>query len=141
MRAAHAQVSFADLEFIRQGVELEPTLKAVATFLDQHGAIVDRVRRDLLRGLKQPRTGRAGLTPQQVLRALILMRVKNWDYRELRERIADGVPPGGTSMPSMRRILIVSPAVRISCSSSTRAAGVWPPTSRTAPGPRFTSVR
>jgi hypothetical protein len=30
------------------------------------------------------------LTPQQVLRSLILMRVKNWDYRELRERIADG---------------------------------------------------
>src|SRR6266851_4050155 len=31
-----------------------------------------------------------GLTPQQVLRSLVLMRVKNWDYRELRERIADG---------------------------------------------------
>jgi hypothetical protein len=31
------------------------------------------------------------LTPQQVLRSLILMRVKNWDYRELRERIADGL--------------------------------------------------
>jgi len=30
------------------------------------------------------------LTPQQVLRSLVLMRVKNWDYRELRERIADG---------------------------------------------------
>src|SRR5216684_4396863 len=31
-----------------------------------------------------------GLTSQQVLRSLVLMRVKNWDYRELRERIADG---------------------------------------------------
>jgi transposase, IS5 family len=41
-----------------------------------------------LRGL---RVGRKGLTPQQVLRSLILMRVKNWDYRELRERIADGL--------------------------------------------------
>jgi hypothetical protein len=30
------------------------------------------------------------LSPQQVLRSLILMRVKNWDYRELRERLADG---------------------------------------------------
>jgi IS5 family transposase len=30
------------------------------------------------------------LTPAQTLRSLILMRVKNWDYRELRERIADG---------------------------------------------------
>jgi hypothetical protein len=26
-----------------------------------------------------------------VLRALVLMRLKNWDYRELRERIADGI--------------------------------------------------
>jgi transposase, IS5 family len=30
------------------------------------------------------------LSPSQVLRSLLLMRVKNWDYRELRERIADG---------------------------------------------------
>jgi IS5 family transposase len=90
MRATRAQVSFADLEFIRQGVQLEPTLKAIADFLDQHGAIVQRVRRDLVRGLKKPRTGRSGLTAPQVLRSLILMRVKNWDYRELRERIADG---------------------------------------------------
>jgi len=30
------------------------------------------------------------LTPSQTLRSLVLMRVKNWDYRELRERIADG---------------------------------------------------
>jgi IS5 family transposase len=31
------------------------------------------------------------LTAPQVLRSLVVMRVKNWDYRELRERIADGV--------------------------------------------------
>jgi IS5 family transposase len=90
MRATHAQVSFADLEFINQGIQLEPTLKAIGDFLDEHGDIVQRVRRDLERGLKKRRTGRPGLTPQQVLRSLILMRVKNWDYRELRERIADG---------------------------------------------------
>src|SRR6266540_1860758 len=90
MRATQAQVSFADLEFIKQGVQLEPTLRAIAEFLDQHGAIIHRIRRDLLRGLKKPRTGRAGLTAPQVLRSMILMRVKNWDYRELRERIADG---------------------------------------------------
>ena len=49
-----------------------------------------RLRRDLERGLKNPGTGRGGLTPPQVLRSLILMRVKNWNYRELRERITDG---------------------------------------------------
>jgi IS5 family transposase len=84
------QRSFADLEFLRQGVQLDPTLKAVAEFLDTHASLVDGVRRDLTRGLKQPTTGRNGLTAPQVLRSLILMRVKNWDYRELRERIADG---------------------------------------------------
>src|ERR1700720_4871204 len=43
------------------------------------------------RGLRKPGSGRNGLTPNQVLRSLVLMRVKNWDYRELRERIADGL--------------------------------------------------
>src|SRR5712691_10767376 len=90
MRMTDPQISFADLEFIKQGVRLEPTLKAIADFLDQHGAIVQRVRHDLVRGLKKPTTGRTGLTAPQVLRSMILMRVKNWDYRELRERIADG---------------------------------------------------
>jgi IS5 family transposase len=90
MRTTDPQISFADLEFLKQGVRLEPTLKAIADFLDQHGAIVHRVRHDLVRGLKKPTTGRTGLTAPQVLRSMILMRVKNWDYRELRERIADG---------------------------------------------------
>jgi IS5 family transposase len=52
--------------------------------------MIEAVRRDLERGLKNRETGRRGLTPSQVLRSFILMRVKNWDYRELRERIADG---------------------------------------------------
>jgi hypothetical protein len=39
---------------------------------------------------EKPRKGRRGLTAPQVLRSLVVMRVKNWDYRELRERIADG---------------------------------------------------
>lgn len=89
-RAADPQVSFADLEFLTQGIQLEPTLQAIATFLDTHASLVDGVRRDLARGLKKPATGRHGVTAPQVLRSLILMRVKNWDYRELRERIADG---------------------------------------------------
>src|SRR6202047_2994003 len=90
MRAPDPQLSFADLEFIKQGVRLEPILKAIADFLDQHGAIVERVRRDLARGLKKPATGRTGVTAPQARRSMILMRVNNWDYRELRERIADG---------------------------------------------------
>src|SRR5712691_5144844 len=75
---------------MRQGVRLEPLLEAISKFLDSQHEMIERVRRDLVRGLKKPRKGRRGLTAQQVLRSLIVMRVKNWDYRELRERIADG---------------------------------------------------
>jgi len=89
-RSTNSQFSFADVEFLGQGVCLEPMLQAISDFIDQHGHLVEKVRRDLERGLKNPKTGRNGLNAQQVLRSLTLMRVKNWDYRELRERIADG---------------------------------------------------
>jgi len=90
-RATARQISFADVELMRQNVRLEPPLEAISRFLDSQDAIVERVRRDLMRGLKRPGQGRPGLTAPQVLRSLVLMRVKNWNYRELRERIADGV--------------------------------------------------
>ncbi len=89
-RDPNPQVSFADLEFRKQGIFLNPGLAAISSFLDQHEEIIEKVRGDLERGLKKPQSGRPGLTPAQVLRSLILMRVKNWQYRELRERIADG---------------------------------------------------
>src|SRR5205823_8679388 len=85
-----SQISFADWELLQQGLTLEPLLQAISDFLDDQKEMIEAVRRDLQRGLKKPATGRNGLTPPQVLRAFILMRVKNWHYRELRERIADG---------------------------------------------------
>src|SRR5246127_3522901 len=84
-------MTFADLELLRQGVRLEPLLQAICDFLDKQPALIERGRRDLVRDLKEPDKGRRGLTAPQVLRALVLMRLKNWDYRELRERIADGI--------------------------------------------------
>ncbi len=89
-RIADPQINFADIEFLTQGIDLDPILKRMSDFLDDQPQIVERVRRDLERGLKKPDTGRTAMTPTQVLRSLILMRVKNWDYRELSERIADG---------------------------------------------------
>jgi IS5 family transposase len=89
-RAAHPQITFADLEFIRQGVDLDPILRKISEFLDDQPEIVELVRQDLEWGLKKPNTGRKGLTPEQTLRSFILRRIKDWDYRELRERIADG---------------------------------------------------
>ena len=84
------QFSFADLELRQQGVHLDPLLQGIQAFLDNHAALVEHVRLDLVRGLKNPHTGRNGMTASQTLRSLILMRVKNWDYRDLRERINDG---------------------------------------------------
>ena len=88
-RRAESQLSFADAELRYQGVHLDPLLQAILAFLDDHAALVEQVRQDLVRGLKKPNTGRDGITPSQTLRSLILMRIKNWDYRELRERIND----------------------------------------------------
>jgi IS5 family transposase len=89
-RLGEPQLSFADLELRQQGLELDPLLRGMADFLDAHSALVEQVRLDLVRGLKNPHAGRSGITPSQTLRSLVLMRVKNWDYRELRERINDG---------------------------------------------------
>ena len=90
-RVVARQISFADIELMRQGVRLEPLLEAISRFLDRQPEMIERVRRDLVRGLTKPASGRRGLTPRQVLRSLVLMRVKNWNYRALRERIADGL--------------------------------------------------
>lgn len=93
-RATARQFSFADWELLqhgKQGIRLEPLLAAISAFLDEQEEIIEYIRRDLVRGLKKPGHGRSGLTPSQILRALVLMRLKNWDYRELRERIADGL--------------------------------------------------
>jgi IS5 family transposase len=89
-RATDPQVSFADWELMQQGIALDPLLAAISDLLEEHQELIEQVRVDLQRGLKRPEMGRAGLTPPQVLRSLVLMRVKNWQYRELRERIADG---------------------------------------------------
>ncbi len=89
-RIPDPQFSFADLELRRQGVHLDSTLQGIDDFLEDHSALVEQVRQDLERGLKKPSTGRNGITPSQTLRSLVLMRFKNWDYRELSERINDG---------------------------------------------------
>ena len=91
MRAAlPPQPSFADLDLQAQGLRLDPLLQAIADLLDEHGELVELVRQDLVRGLRRPQVGREGMTAEQVLRAFVLQRVKNWDLRELSERTADG---------------------------------------------------
>lgn len=90
MRPRTRPLTFADFELQAQGVALDATLRALAAFLDAHADLVALVHQDLVRGLKRPRTGREGLDATQVLRAFVLQRIKAWDLRELRERLADG---------------------------------------------------
>lgn len=89
-RTGNSQLSFADLEMQRQGVELDPVLRRVSDLLEDNTILIELLRQDLNRGLKNPSTGRHGISPAQVLRSVALMKIKNWDYRELRERINDG---------------------------------------------------
>src|SRR6266571_2207810 len=65
MRSLPPQLSFADLELQFQGVQLDPILRAISEFLDQHLTLIEQVRKDLERGLKNPRTGRNGIAPRR----------------------------------------------------------------------------
>jgi len=90
MRDRDFQMSFADAELARQGVRLDPVLEQILEFVLDNAGLVETVRQQLNAGLRKPQTGRRGLTAEQTILSLILMRVKNWDYRELAERIQDG---------------------------------------------------
>lgn len=87
------QVSFDDAELRTQaaGLRRNPRLEAIAKLLDAQRELIEKVARDLKTGLKKPRTGRAGLSPFQVLRAFALQRIENLDLRSLSERIGDGI--------------------------------------------------
>jgi IS5 family transposase len=90
-RIKDQQRSFVDLELERQGVRMEAALQLISQFLDRRPDLLELVRRDLVGGLKKPRRGRQGMTAEQVLRTVVLKRIKNWSFRELRERIAAGI--------------------------------------------------
>jgi hypothetical protein len=64
-RATARQISFADVELMRQGVRLEPLLEAISKFLDSQHETIERVRRDLVRGLKKPRKDPRSGKPQR----------------------------------------------------------------------------
>jgi transposase, IS5 family len=90
-RIKRQQRSFADLELESQGIRLEAELAAISRLLDRSSPLLEAVARDLRHGLMKPDRGRDGMSAEQALRSLVLKQIKNWSFRELRERIADGI--------------------------------------------------
>jgi len=66
-------------------------LAAISDLLDAHPEIVDLVFADFPKGRKNPRTGRPGLTADQVLRALVLKQMHGFSYEELAFHLADSM--------------------------------------------------
>jgi hypothetical protein len=83
MRPRAVPISFADLELQGQRLDVDVVLQQIGQVLDQQSELIELVRQDLLRNLRKPHTGRAGLTAAQTLRAYVLKQVKGWDLREL----------------------------------------------------------
>ncbi len=66
-------------------------LAVVGRILDEHPQFLDMVLADLPRGRKNPRTGRPGLTAEQVLRVLVLKQMHGFSYDELAFHLGDSV--------------------------------------------------
>jgi len=49
--------------FIPDWVRMDPVLKTISDIIDKHPEVLDLVRSDLTRGLKNPRAGRKGYPP------------------------------------------------------------------------------
>jgi IS5 family transposase len=84
------QPSFADFELQQQRL-VDTVLQTIDHLLEEQAGLLELVRQDLVRDVRHPHTGRDGLTAEQTLRAYVLKLIKNWDLRELRDRIADGL--------------------------------------------------
>lgn len=64
-------------------------LEAISRVLDEEGGMAERVGQDLLRGVKNPRTGRAGMSADQVLRVLLVKQMNSFSYEELHFHLLD----------------------------------------------------
>jgi len=88
------------------GVRLEPVLKAISEFLDAQADLIECIRRDLMRGLKRPGSGRNGLTPSQILRSMVLMRVVCHERsRSIRLRVTVREMKAGPSGSAIRSLI------------------------------------
>jgi transposase, IS5 family len=64
-------------------------LVKMGQLLDEASEVVTLVQADLLRGVKNPKTGRPGMNAELVLRALIVKQMNGYSYDELAFHLAD----------------------------------------------------
>jgi len=63
-------------------------LDTISATLDELPELSEAVHRDLIRGLRKPKTGRSGLAAEQVLRILMLKQLKQFSYQQLEFELA-----------------------------------------------------
>lgn len=64
-------------------------LEAISRILDEEGGIAERVGQDLVRGVKNPQTGRGGMSGDQVLRVLVVKQMNGFGYDALHFHLLD----------------------------------------------------
>jgi len=66
-------------------------METIRKILDSQPGVEEFVEQDLLRGVKHPEVGAPGVSAAQVLRALVVMRMNDFSYRQLHFHLADSV--------------------------------------------------
>lgn len=64
-------------------------LEAISQLLDEEPGIAERVGQDLVRGVKNPQTGRTGMSGDQVLRVLVVKQMNGFSYEALHFHLID----------------------------------------------------
>ena len=64
-------------------------LEAMSRILDAEGGMAERVGQDLVRGVKNPETGRGGMSGDQVLRVLVVKQMNGFGYAALHFHLLD----------------------------------------------------
>jgi IS5 family transposase len=64
-------------------------LEAISRILDAEGGMAERVGQDLVRGVRNPQTGRGGMNGDQVLRVLVVKQMNGFGYDALHFHLLD----------------------------------------------------
>lgn len=64
-------------------------LEEISRILDAEGGMAERVGQDLVRGVKNPGTGRGGMSGDQVLRVLVVKQMNGFGYEALHFHLLD----------------------------------------------------